>query len=61
MSILVMTTMTGTFRARAIPRCSLISLSVRSLLLRKLANILAHANEAIISSYHKQAIVGAAA
>lgn len=61
MSILVMTTITGTFRARAIPRCSLISLSVRSMSLGQVADILAHANETIIGSYHKQAIIGATA
>ena len=59
-SILVITTITGTFRAKAMPKCSL-NLS-KSLLftLRGECCILAHPNEAIICSDHEKAVIWAA-
>ena len=60
MSILVITTITGTFRARAIPKCSLCS--GKSLFVFEIRNtILAHSNETIVCGDHQKAVVGAAA
>jgi hypothetical protein len=60
MSILVMTTMTGTLSARAMPRCSLRIVSVDTAF-PSFKLLLAHADQAIVGSYHKQAVVGTAA
>lgn len=60
MSILVITTITGTFNARAIPKCSLGE--VRYLVgYTSALSLLAHSHQTIISSDHQQTVVGLAA
>ena len=64
MSILVMTTMTGTFRARAMPRCSLVCvrpISGEAGIIALRRDLLAHTNQAIVCRYHEEAIIWAAA
>jgi hypothetical protein len=58
MSILVMTTMTGTFSARAIPRCSLYVVNYIKSPGQNMVYSLAHAHQAIVCSDHQQAVVG---
>jgi hypothetical protein len=58
MSILVMTTMTGTFNARAIPRCSLHVVSYAKSPGQNVVCLLAHAHQAVVCSDHQQAVVG---
>jgi len=53
MSILVMQTMTGTFNARAIPRCSLFtSVSDYRPSDQDQLNVLAHTNQSVVGSDH---------
>ena len=60
MSILVMTTMTGTLSARAIPRCSL-QIVKSDATFPDSGFLLAHADQTIVGSHHEQAVVGTAA
>ena len=62
MSIFVITTMTGTLSASAIPRCSLRRVSVAGNPNAEDQHcLLAHANQSVICSHHEQAVVGTAA
>jgi hypothetical protein len=62
MSILVMTTSTGTFNARAIPRCSLhAELSVLFQIYKVVGAILAHADQPIVGGDHEKTVIRAAA
>ncbi len=61
MSILVITTITGTFRARAMPRCSLVLCQPLHSPQKRLSSVLAHADETVICGDHEQAVVGTAA
>lgn len=53
MSILVITTMTGTFNARAMPRCSLSIKLAPQLVGIEISSLLAHANQPIVCCYHQ--------
>lgn len=57
MSILVMTTMTGTLRARAIPRCSLSRVSMVDRGVYAEGGSLRHANQTVVCCYHEQTVV----
>lgn len=60
MSILVITTITGTLRARAIPKCSLCSGKSSVCILGRKIFILAHSNETVICCDHEKAVIRAA-
>lgn len=53
MSILVITTITGTFNARAIPRCSLSIQLAPQLVRLEMSPLLAHANQPIVRGDHQ--------
>ena len=55
-----MTTITGTFKASAIPRCSLGFVSYATDGNRPGFHPLAHANQAIVRSDHEEAVIGLA-
>ena len=59
MSILVMTTMTGTFSARAMPRCSLDN--VKDWMGWEDDDSLAHTDQTIVRRHHQQTVVWLAA
>ena len=57
MSILVMTTMTGTLSARAMPRCSLDEVSHDVFLSRPALYVLAHTDHPVVRSHHEETVV----
>ena len=60
MSILVITTMIGTFSAKAIPRCSLCE-ELRDIPTAEKGDPLAHTDQAIVGCDHQKAVIRAAA